>query len=69
MFRRIATMKLGDKIMRKITMMPPDKNDEPYEGTVVYIHPKNRFFTLEFDLPGGKVHESYQITECEEIGA
>lgn len=36
------------------------------KGTVVYIHPKLRFFTAEFEVSGGKVRESFQFSELEE---
>ena len=31
----------------------------PQEGTVVYIHPKLRFFTLEFTGDNYRIRESY----------
>ena len=30
-------------------------------GRCVYIHPKRRYFTLEFNLPGGIVRENYHF--------
>jgi hypothetical protein len=59
-------VELGDKIMARISygmeggaLLPRE------EGTVVYIHPEGRFYTLEFTFPGGldgkprKFRESY----------
>lgn len=28
-------------------------------GTVIYIHPQRRFYTVQFDMPGGKCCESF----------
>ena len=36
---------------------------KPIRGTVVYIQPKRRFYTVEFDLPGGKLRESFPGAE------
>lgn len=35
------------------------KRPAPMEGTVVYIHPQRRWFTLEFRTPHGSFRESY----------
>ncbi len=59
-------VKLGDRIKARITygmeggtMLPRE------EGTVVYIHPEGRFYTLEFTFPGPrgvrKFRESYHL--------
>ena len=59
-------VKLGDRIKARIsygmeggTMLPRE------EGTVVYIHPEGRFYTLEFTFPGPrgvrKFRESYPM--------
>lgn len=29
------------------------------EGTVVYVHPLGRYYTVEFDVKGRKIKESY----------
>ena len=31
----------------------------PIKGVVVYVHPQGRYHTVEFDLLGGKVRESF----------
>ena len=61
----MAGIKLGDRIRQRIhygmnggTMLPSE------EGTVVYIHPEGRFYTLEFTFPNRwgrvqKFRESY----------
>ena len=55
-------LKLGDILTAKVhfwmeggLMIPPQK------GTVVYIHPDGRFFTLRFDFPKGSFRESYPL--------
>lgn len=30
---------------------------------IVYINREHRFFTVEFDFPGGKIRESYKYAE------
>ena len=53
---------LGDRIKARInygmeggTFLPPET------GTVVYIHPKGRFYTLRFDFERGSFRESYPL--------
>ena len=36
-------------------------NTEPCKGTVVYVHPCGRFYTVEFDFGGMKLRESYTV--------
>ncbi len=31
----------------------------PMDGKVVYIHPENRFYSVEFDVHGYKIRESF----------
>lgn len=62
-------MKLGDKISQRVlwTECLPGrqinwdraKNHKPAEGTVVYIHPLGRYYTLEFAYRGGVFRESF----------
>lgn len=35
----------------------------PMRGTVVYVHPRRRYHTVAFALPGGTVLESFQGVE------
>ena len=64
-------MKLGDKIKKRVYWTEIDRSrirlskgcvqkHEIAEGTVVYIHPKGRFYTLEFNLPTGSFRESFK---------
>lgn len=58
-------MKVGDKVLRTpqtFSDYDPKANkssSHPMRGTVVYIHPLGRYHTVEFELPGGKVRESF----------
>ncbi len=57
-------MNLGDKIQKQIYTGPEGGSLLPAEiGTVVYIHPEGRFYTLEFKFERhgqvGAVRESY----------
>ena len=55
-------MKVGDKIKRKIEYGAEyGSNLPPEEGVVVYIHPQNRYYTVEFTFPKGKIRESYPM--------
>lgn len=57
--------KVGDRVRRRIeygmnggTLLPPER------GTVVYVHPEGRFYTVEFTFTGRggrvrKFRESY----------
>ena len=62
-------LKIGDKVIRTPrTFSDPerDKHDPrymPMTGTVVYIHPKGRYHTVEFVLPLGTVRESFMGVE------
>ena len=60
-----SSVKLGDKVMRlpeTFTDSGEDKRSlrRPVVGRVVYIHPKGRYHTVEFELNGGNVRESFQ---------
>lgn len=61
-------MEIGDKVTRTpITFTDPykEKGGEryvPMTGKVVYIHPEGRYHTVEFDLHGQKVRESFKGT-------
>lgn len=55
-------IRLGDRIKARVnygpeggTMLPPET------GTVVYIHPLGRFYTLRFDFAMGSFRESFPI--------
>ena len=57
-------MKLGDKVSRVPETLYDTVNlfkggRREHVGTVVYIHPKGRFYTVEFEIGGEKFRESY----------
>lgn len=58
-------MTLGQKVTRTpITFTDParekgEPKHQPMTGKVVYIHPKGRYHTVEFQMPLGAVRESF----------
>ena len=65
-----AEIKLGDKIKKQIRWIEVQegprgrittKQRGEAIGTVVYIHPKGRYYTLEFAFPGGILRESFSL--------
>lgn len=62
-------MKLGDKITKPVYWLEIEpagrrgggnmRRHETATGTVVYIHPRGRFYTLEFKFPRGSFRESF----------
>lgn len=58
----IIDYKVGDTVKERIQnggVMYRDNN--PTEGSVVYVHPLGRFYTVEFDFGGTNVRESYTV--------
>lgn len=58
-------MKIGEKVLRyPVTIFEREgvghSPMRPLSGRVVYIHPKGRYHTVEFNLPGGKARESFR---------
>lgn len=49
-----ATIHLGDTVTRHI-----EATDRNATGTVVYLHPVGRYYTVEFDLGLYKFRECY----------
>lgn len=35
-------------------------------GTVVYVHPKGRFYVVEFAFPDGKIRECYREVKADD---
>lgn len=59
-------MQLGDKITQPNVGYNPyglsGEPDRPMTGVVVYIHPRGRFYTLEFTCENGtKFRESFKL--------
>lgn len=38
-----------------------DRNHHPMKNRVVYIHPRRRYFTVEFMFDGGAFRESFML--------
>lgn len=61
-------MKIGQKVTRypETFYEREGGNHAPLRamsGVVVYIHPRGRYHTVEFELRGGKVRESFRGVE------
>ena len=55
-------MKVGDTVPNQtMTGAGPRRTQVTVPGVCVYIHPDRVYYTLEFNLPGGKVRENYQF--------
>lgn len=53
-------MQIGDRIGHLApTIDDVSVRGRTCPGTVVYIHPQRRFYTVRFDAPGGKFCESF----------
>ena len=57
-------MQLGDVIMARPELLSLDMQDNkreytPIPGKVVFIHPRHRFYTLEFKFRGNTIRESF----------
>lgn len=50
---------IGERVTRRVTTKGHELNRDKMEGTVIYVHPEYRFFTLEFDAGGRTYRESY----------
>ena len=58
--------KIGDKIkIRSVTLAPKIETEEQkrclLDATIVYIHPKRRFYMVEYSFPRGTVKECFKI--------
>lgn len=62
-------MKLGDKVRKTIRWVDFGKRktervvEKVATGKVVYIHPLRRYYTLEFNFPGGTYRECFKCCE------
>lgn len=59
--RENVFVRMGERVRRipGTLSCAVDKSARPMEGKVVYIHPKGRFHTVEFQTMGGPVRESF----------
>lgn len=60
-------MKIGERVtMIPETFMSRDDRGKPerrpIRGTIVYIHPKSRYYTVEFETRGGPLRESFKFS-------
>ena len=58
--------------LRMIPNVYVDKNgylllEKDYPCKVVYINRAHRYFTVEFEFPGGKIRESFKFTEDKDL--
>lgn len=65
-------MKLGDKVKKQVRWIEVQEGPRgrittklrgEAIGTVVYIHPRGRYYTLEFTFKGGTIRESFSTIE------
>lgn len=57
-------VRIGDRVTRVPETFgqlddKSNKTKAPMKGTVVWVHPQERFHVVEFDAPGGKIRESF----------
>lgn len=50
---------IGETIYEKLQF--ESRSEKAYKGTVIYIHPKRRFFRAEFQLENGKIIEAFPL--------
>lgn len=61
-------MQIGDRVRETVSTFPASGSNsgelsEKVTGTVVFIHSKERFYTVEFRFPKGSFRESYLFPE------
>ena len=61
-------MKVGDKVRKRINTtaakmgIGPIREDATlHDGTIIYIHPRGRFFVAEFKFVAGSIKECYYV--------
>lgn len=59
-------IRVGDKVSCRMSYRMSNEEDrrqgnadKPMTGTVVWVHPKGRFYTVEFSFPLGNIRECY----------
>lgn len=53
---------VGDKVRKRITFgkcVGKNVDDPAYTGTVIWVHPQDRFYVAEFPFRNGKIRECY----------
>lgn len=56
---------VGDIVYHRLRIGDSTTQSE-YKGTVIYVHPKGRFYRAEFQMPAGKIIEGFQMPVKEE---
>lgn len=51
---------VGDTIYERL-QIGESRTTRPYKGTVIYVHPKKRFYRAEFQMPNGIIREAFLI--------
>ena len=61
--RRRKQLRVGARCKKYICYGVDNHNgnckDVPIQGRIVYVHPKGRYYTVEFPMPRGNIRESY----------
>lgn len=62
-----SKVRIGDKVRKCVTALygetPGNHPETKRTGTVIYIHPKGRFYTVAFPVGSGIIRECYLMTE------
>lgn len=60
---RVSEIRIGAKVSRTVVIYganSADRTETVREGTVIYIHPRGRFYTVDF---GGGIRQCYRFVE------
>ena len=60
---RASEIRIGAKVSRTVVIYganSADRTETVREGTVIYIHPRGRFYTVDF---GGGIRQCYRFVE------
>lgn len=59
-------IRVGDKVCKKLSYQMSNEEerrqgtaDKPVTGTVVWVHPRRRYYVAEFSFPLGNIRECY----------
>ena len=53
-------VKVGDTVYERLRI-GESRTTKPYKGTVIYVHPKKRFYRAEFKMLNGVIREAFPI--------
>ena len=60
---RVSEIRIGAKVSRTVVIYganSADRTEKVQEGTVIYIHPRGRFYTVDF---GRGIRQCYRFVE------